>query len=73
LLAGGTAATFGQIFYFAALNENAMARVALVSSTEVFMTLLLGWIFLRRRETVTLSLVLAAVLGFAGAAMVIGF
>ena len=72
LLAGGTAATFGQIFYFAALNENPMARVALVSSTEVFMTLLLGWIFLRRRETVSLSLVAAAVLGFAGAALVIG-
>jgi drug/metabolite transporter (DMT)-like permease len=71
LLAGGTAATFGQVFYFAALNENAMARVALVSSSEVFITLLLGWIFLRRRETMTLSLVLAAVLGFLGAALVI--
>ena len=72
LLAGGTAATFGQVFYFAALNENAMARVALVSSSEVFITLLLGWIFLRRRETMTLSLVLAAVMGFLGAALVIG-
>ena len=72
LLAGGTAATFGQVFYFAALNENAMARVALVSSSEVFITLLLGWIFLRRRETLNLPLVAAAVLGFAGAALVIG-
>ena len=72
LLAGGTAATFGQVFYFAALNENPMARVALVSSSEVFITLLLGWIFLRRRESLTRSVVLAAVLGFAGAALVIG-
>ena len=72
LLAGGTAATFGQVFYFAALNENAMARVALVSSSEVFITLLLGWIFLRRRETISFALVAAAVLGFAGAALVIG-
>ena len=72
LLAGGTAATFGQVFYFAALNENPMARVALVSSSEVFITLLLGWIFLRRRETLTFSLVVAAFLGFAGAALVIG-
>jgi drug/metabolite transporter (DMT)-like permease len=71
LLAGGTAATFGQVFYFAALNENAMARVALVSSSEVFITLLLGWIFLRRRETVSLALVAAAALGFGGAALVI--
>ena len=73
LLAGGTAATFGQVFYFAALDHNPMARVALVSSTEVFITLVLGWIFLRRRETLSGSLVAAAVLGFAGAALVIGF
>lgn len=72
LLAAGTAATFGQIFYFAALDRAPMARVALISSSEVFVTLLLGWIFLRRRETLNATLVGAAVLGFAGAALVIG-
>ena len=72
LLGAGTAATFGQVFYFAALDRAPLARVALISSSEVFITLLLGWLFLKRTETLTLPVVVAAVLGFAGAAMVIG-
>ena len=73
LLAAGVLSSFGQIFYFAALNENPMARVALVSSIEVFITLFLGAVFLRKSESVTPPLVLAAVLGFAGTAAVIAF
>ena len=72
LLGAGTAATSGQVFYFAALDRAPLARVALISSSEVFVTLLLGWIFLKRTETLTLPVVAAAVLGFAGAALVIG-
>lgn len=73
LIAAGVMSSFGQILYFAALNLNPMARVALVSSVEVFITLFLGAVFLRKREAVTLPLVAAAVLGFAGTACVIGF
>ncbi len=73
LLAAGVMSSLGQIFYFAALNENPMSRVALVSSVEVFITLFLGAVFLRKSESVTPSLVIAALLGFAGAAAVIGF
>ena len=73
LIAAGVLSSFGQIFYFAALNENPMSRVALVSSIEVFITLFLGAVFLRRSETVTAPLVVAAVLGFAGTAAVIAF
>ena len=72
LLGAGTAATCGQVFYFAALDRAPLARVALISSSEVFVTLLLGWIFLKRTETLTLAVAAAAVLGFAGAALVIG-
>jgi drug/metabolite transporter (DMT)-like permease len=73
LITAGVMSSFGQIFYFAALNLNPMARVALVSSVEVFITLFLGALFLRKREAVTAPLVAAAVLGFAGTACVIGF
>lgn len=71
LVAAGVLSSCGQIFYFLALNFSPMARVALVSSMEVFVTLVLGALFLRRTESLTGSLVLAAFLGFAGAACVI--
>lgn len=73
LVAAGVLSSAGQIFYFLALNHGPMARVALVSSVEVFVTLFLGAIFLRRSETVSASLVLAAALGVAGTACVIVF
>jgi drug/metabolite transporter (DMT)-like permease len=73
LIAAGVLSSAGQIFYFMALNESPMSRVALVSSVEVFVTLFLGAIFLRKRESVSAPLVLAAVLGVAGTASVIVF
>jgi drug/metabolite transporter (DMT)-like permease len=73
LVAAGVLSSAGQISYFLALNYSPMARVALVSSMEVFVTLALGAMFLRRTESLTTSLVLAAVLGFAGAALVVAF
>ena len=71
LLVAGFLSTFGQIFYFAALGESPMSRVALVTSIEVFITLFLGAVFLRRREAVTAPLVLAAALGVGGTLCVI--
>jgi drug/metabolite transporter (DMT)-like permease len=70
LVAAGVLSSAGQIFYFLALNFSPMARVALVSSMEVFVTLALGATFLRRSESVSASLLLAAGLGFAGAVCV---
>ena len=43
LMGAGVMSSFGQILYFAALNESPMSRVALISSMEVFVTLLLGF------------------------------
>ena len=72
LIAAGVMSSFGQILYFAALNVSPMSRVALISSMEVFVTLFLGTLLLRRRESLTPSVALAAVLGVAGTAFIIG-
>jgi drug/metabolite transporter (DMT)-like permease len=72
LIAAGVMSSFGQILYFAALDVSPMSRVALISSMEVFVTLFLGMLLLRRRESLTPAVALAAVLGVAGAAFIIG-
>jgi uncharacterized membrane protein len=46
----GVLSSSGQVLYFAALNELPMSRVALIVSMEVFITLFLGYLFLRRRS-----------------------
>jgi drug/metabolite transporter (DMT)-like permease len=73
LIAAGVMSSFGQILYFAALNESPMSRVALISSIEVFVTLFLGFAFLRRHERLTPALILAAALGVAGTVFIVGF
>lgn len=72
LIAAGAMSSFGQILYFAALNVSPMSRVALISSMEVFVTMFLGVAFLRRRESLTPAVALAAALGVAGTAAIIG-
>lgn len=71
LIAAGVMSSLGQILYFAALSENPMSRVALITSMEVFVTLFLGAVFLRRRETLTPALMAAAVMGVAGTVVII--
>jgi drug/metabolite transporter (DMT)-like permease len=73
MMGAGVMSSLGQIFYFAALGESPMSRVALISSIEVFVTLFLGAAFLRKRESLTTALVVAAALGFAGTAFIVGF
>lgn len=73
LIAAGVMSSFGQILYFAALGENPMSRVALITSMEVFVTLFLGAAFLRKRETFTPALVVAATLGIVGTAAIVAF
>lgn len=70
LLAAGVLSSFGQILYFGALNLNPMSRVALVSSIEVFMTLLMAVVFLRRIESLTVPVALAAALGVGGTVLI---
>jgi drug/metabolite transporter (DMT)-like permease len=73
LIGAGVMSSLGQMLYFAALNQGPMSRVALISSMEVFVTLLLGHALLRRSETLTPALVAAAILGVAGTAFIVGF
>jgi drug/metabolite transporter (DMT)-like permease len=68
----GVLSSAGQVLYFAALNELPMSRVALIVSMEVFVSLFLGYLFLRRRERLTPGLVVAAILGVAGTAFIVG-
>ena len=72
-IAAGVLSSSGQVLYFAALNELPMSRVALIVSMEVFVTLFLGYVFLRKRERLTGALVVAAFLGVAGTAFVVGY
>lgn len=71
LLAAGVMSSAGQILYFFALSWSTISRVALLGSMEIFVTMFLAWLFLRQRETLTPSLLAAAVLGFGGGAFII--
>lgn len=71
LIAAGVMSSIGQVLYFAALNLSPMSRVALISSMEVFVTLFLGFLLLRRRESLTPGVALAAMLGVGGTAAII--
>ncbi|MDQ6680930.1 MAG: EamA family transporter, partial [Pseudomonadota bacterium] len=70
LYAAGIASSFGQIFYFAALNVSPMSRVALIVSMEVFITMALSVMFCGERLASRVGI--AALLGVAGAAVLVG-
>jgi drug/metabolite transporter (DMT)-like permease len=70
-IAAGVTSSFGQIFYFAGLNVSPMSRVALIGSMEVFVTLFLATVFLRRHESLTPAVALAALLAVGGTAAII--
>lgn len=71
LIAAGVMSTFGQIAFFSALNLSPVSQVSLLTSMEVFITIFLSVIFLRRHESLTPVVFAAAVLGFCGTAAVI--
>ncbi|HUP96863.1 MAG TPA: EamA family transporter [Usitatibacter sp.] len=71
LLVAGAMSSFGQIAYFFALREAPISRVALITSMEVFITIFLSVIFLRRFESLTPVVFAAALLGVVGTASII--
>jgi drug/metabolite transporter (DMT)-like permease len=71
LLWAGITSSFGQVFYYAALNTQPISRVALIVSMEVFVTLALSALLLRRHESLTVPVALAAALGVAGTACIL--
>lgn len=71
LLAAGVLASVGQLLFFAALDFSTVSRVALIASTEVFMTMIIMVLLMRNREKVTVSVFVAAVLGLIGAGIIL--
>ena len=66
----GVCSTLGLLFFFLALQHAPLAHVAVVSSSETVMTMLLSWLLFRRREILTLRVVLAAVAVFGAGALI---
>lgn len=73
LLAAGVTSSLGQVAYFFALKHSAISRVALLASMEVFITIFLSVLLLKRHETLTPAVVAAALLGVAGTALIVAF
>lgn len=72
-LMAGCLSTFGQISYFTALNFIGITKIALITSVEVFMTMILSAVVFQNREKLTPDLIVAAGLGFLGSVFVILF
>ena len=70
-LMAGCLSTFGQIAYFTALNYIAISKIALITSMEVFVTMILSTVFLLNKEKLTVDVIVAAGLGFLGTVFVI--
>ena len=72
-LMAGCLSTFGQIAYFTALNFIGITKIALITSMEVFMTMILSAVVFQSREKLSADIMLAASLGFLGTVFVIAF
>ena len=70
LWVAGTCSTLGLLFFFLALEHAPLAHVAVVSSSETVITMLLSWLLFRRREILTLRVVLAALAVFGAGALI---
>jgi drug/metabolite transporter (DMT)-like permease len=66
----GVCSSLGLLFFFVALEHAPLAHVAVVSSSETVLTLLLSWLLFRRREILSLRVVLAAAAVFGAGALI---
>ncbi len=71
LVGAGVMSSAGQILFFLALNYSSISRVALITSMETFVTILLMVVIFRSREGLTGSVLLAAGLGSIGTALIV--
>ncbi|GAB7388848.1 hypothetical protein BSNK01_26860 [Bacillaceae bacterium] len=70
LFGAGVATSAGQIFYFLALHQIPVSRVALINSIEVIFTMFLSaWIF-KTQEEMTGTVILASLAAMFGAALI---
>ena len=70
-LAAGILSSFGQICYFAALKYIGISKIALITSMEVFMTMILSTLVFLNKEKLTVDVIIAACLGLLGTVFVI--
>jgi drug/metabolite transporter (DMT)-like permease len=66
----GVCSTLGLLFFFLALQHAPLAHVAVVSSSETVMTMLISWLLFRRREILSLRVVLAAIAVFGAGVLI---
>jgi drug/metabolite transporter (DMT)-like permease len=71
LVGAGVMSSAGQILFFLALNYSSISRVALITSMETFVTILLMIVIFRSREGLTTTVLLAAGLGAIGTALIV--
>jgi drug/metabolite transporter (DMT)-like permease len=71
LLAAAVMSSLGQILQFVALNYSTISRVALITSMEVIVTMLLSMWLLRSYERMSRATAVAAAMSVAGAMLVI--
>lgn len=73
LLAAALLSSIGQLSYFAALNHIGISKIALITSMEVFLTMLLSTVVFMHKEKLSGDVLIAAFLGFFGTAVIIIF
>jgi uncharacterized membrane protein len=66
----GVCSTLGLLFFFLAIQHAPLAHVAIVSSSETVLTMMISWLLFRRREILSLRVVLAAVAVFGAGALI---
>ncbi len=70
-LMAGCLSSFGQISYFTALKYIGISKIALITSMEVFVTMILTTVVFLSKEKLTVDVIIAAGLGFLGTVFVI--
>lgn len=71
LVAAGVLSSLGQLSFFAAISHTTISRVALITSMETFMTILLSLALFRSRDGLSASVLFAAGLGAAGTGFIV--
>jgi drug/metabolite transporter (DMT)-like permease len=71
LIGAGVSASIGQWLYFIAIDESNVSRATLIVSSDIFITLLLSYLYFKKQERITHHTVGAAFLGFTGTAVII--
>jgi drug/metabolite transporter (DMT)-like permease len=70
LFFAGFATSVGQIFYFIALNNIEVSRVALIASIEVILTILISAFLFKTQERITRRVIIASLISMIGAAII---